>query len=72
MRQILINEYLAQLDLLKKVGGTQRKSVVREAFKGLLKGWASSTTWSSSSSTSWRVPPRTPGSSTVRCCTNCA
>jgi predicted helicase len=39
MSQVLINQYLAQLDLLKKVGGTHRESVVREAFKDLLKGW---------------------------------
>ena len=39
MSQILINRYLAQLDVLKKVGGTHRESVVREAFKDLLKGW---------------------------------
>ncbi len=39
MSQILINHYLAELDRLKKVGGTHRESVVREAFKDLLKGW---------------------------------
>ena len=39
MSQVLINQYLAQLDILKKVGGTHRESVVREAFKDLLKGW---------------------------------
>ena len=39
MSQLLINQYLAQLDVLKKVGGTHRESVVREAFKDLLKGW---------------------------------
>ena len=39
MSQILINQYLAQLDVLKKVGGTHRESVVWEAFKDLLKGW---------------------------------
>jgi predicted helicase len=39
MSQILINQYLSQLDVLKKVGGTHRESVVREAFKDLLKGW---------------------------------
>ena len=38
MSQVLINQYLAQLDVLKKVGGTHRESVVREAFKDLLKG----------------------------------
>jgi len=39
MSQVLINQYLGQLDVLKKVGGTHRESVVREAFKDLLKGW---------------------------------
>ena len=39
MSQVLIHQYLAQLDVLKKVGGTHRESVVREAFKDLLKGW---------------------------------
>ena len=39
MSQVLINHYLAQHDVLKKVGGTHRESVVREAFKDLLKGW---------------------------------
>jgi predicted helicase len=37
--QVLINQYLGELDRLKKVGGTHRESVVREAFKDLLKGW---------------------------------
>lgn len=35
MSQILINEYLADLDRLKKVSGTRRETVVREAFKDL-------------------------------------
>lgn len=39
MSQVLIHQYLAELDRLKKVGGTARESVVREAFKDLLKGW---------------------------------
>jgi len=39
MSQVLIHQYLPQLDVLKKVGGTHRESVVREAFKDLLKGW---------------------------------
>ena len=40
MSQVLINQYLAELDRLKMVGGTHRETVVREAFKDLLKGWA--------------------------------
>jgi hypothetical protein len=39
MSQVLINQYLADLDRLKRIGGTHRESVVREAFKDLLKGW---------------------------------
>lgn len=37
MSQLLINTYLADLDRLKKVSGASRESVVREAFKDLLK-----------------------------------
>jgi len=39
MSQLLINEYLKQLDLIKKVGGSSRETIVREAFKDLLKAW---------------------------------
>ena len=39
MSLALIHEYLAELDRLKRVGGTHRESVVREAFKDLLKRW---------------------------------
>ena len=39
MSHLLINQYLAQLDVLKKIGGTHRESVIREAFKDLLKSW---------------------------------
>ena len=42
MSQLLIQQYLNQLATLKKVSGTTRESVVREAFKDLLKGWARS------------------------------
>jgi predicted helicase len=38
MSQVLINQYLADLDRLKKTSGSRRESVVREAFKDLLKG----------------------------------
>jgi hypothetical protein len=40
--QLLIQQYLNQLASLKKVSGTSRETVVREAFKDLLKGWARS------------------------------
>ncbi|NJS36691.1 MAG: hypothetical protein HC765_10220 [Brachymonas sp.] len=39
MSQLLINAYLKQLDLIKKVSGSQRETIVREAFKDLLKAW---------------------------------
>lgn len=42
MSQVLIQQYLNQLQDLKKVSGAHRESVVREAFKDLLKGWARS------------------------------
>src|SRR3990172_7045909 len=42
MSQVLIQQYLNNLRDLRKVSGTTRESVVREAFKDLLKGWARS------------------------------
>ncbi len=39
MSQILINEYLKQLDIIRRVSGSQRETIVREAFKDLLKNW---------------------------------
>jgi predicted helicase len=42
MSQILINEYLKQLDIIKKVSGTRRETIVREAFKDMLKAWGKS------------------------------
>jgi predicted helicase len=39
MSQILINDYLKQLDIIKKVSGSKRETIVREAFKDLLKAW---------------------------------
>ncbi|MBM3553652.1 MAG: DNA methyltransferase, partial [Alphaproteobacteria bacterium] len=40
MSQLLINQFFADLDRLRAVSGTNRESVVREAFKDLLKAWA--------------------------------
>jgi len=37
--QILIQRYLDDLSDLKRLAGTDRETVVREAFKTLLKGW---------------------------------
>lgn len=42
MSQLLINEYLNDLATLKRVSGANRESVVREAFKDLLKKWGRS------------------------------
>jgi predicted helicase len=42
MSQLLINEYLNELATLKRVSGANRESVVREAFKDLLKKWGKS------------------------------
>jgi predicted helicase len=39
LSQLLIQQYLNQLQDLRRVSGTHRESVVREAFKDLLKGW---------------------------------
>ncbi len=39
MSQILINDYLRQLDIIKKVSGSRRETNLREAFKDLLKAW---------------------------------
>src|SRR3546814_17970239 len=42
MSKLLIGQYLNDLPLLKQVSGTNRESVVREAFKDLLTGYARS------------------------------
>ena len=39
MSRLFINDYLKQLDLIKKVSGSSRETIVREAFKDLLKAW---------------------------------
>lgn len=42
MSRQLINEYRSELDRLKAVSGSRRESVLREAFKDLLKRWGKS------------------------------
>ena len=37
--QLLINDYLKQLDVIRKISGSARETIVREAFKDLLKSW---------------------------------
>ncbi|MGB6177445.1 MAG: N-6 DNA methylase, partial [Methylocella sp.] len=39
MSQLLITQYLNELHRLRKISGTKRETVVREAFKDLLKAW---------------------------------
>ena len=39
MSQLLIHQYLAELSRLKQVSGGQRETIIREAFKDLLKAW---------------------------------
>ena len=39
MSQLLIADYLKQLDLIRRASGSQRETIVREAFKDLLKAW---------------------------------
>jgi hypothetical protein len=40
--QLLIQHYLNDLQTLRRASGTSRESVVREAFKTLLKDWGKS------------------------------
>jgi hypothetical protein len=42
MSQLLIQHYLNELQTMRRVSGTSRESVVREAFKTLLKDWGKS------------------------------
>ncbi|HMS19264.1 type ISP restriction/modification enzyme [uncultured Sphingorhabdus sp.] len=42
MSRQLINEYRAELDRLRQISGSRRESVLREAFKDLLKRWGKS------------------------------
>lgn len=42
MSKLLIQQYLNDLARLREVSGTGRETVVREAFKDLLKGWGKS------------------------------
>jgi hypothetical protein len=39
MSQVLIHKYLTELARLKRVSGSTTESIVREAFKDLLKAW---------------------------------
>ena len=73
MSQLLIQQYLNDLQTLRRVSGTSRESVVREAFKTLLKDWGKShdlifvPEYEYSDAAKERAL-----SSTARCCTSCA
>jgi predicted helicase len=43
MSRLLVQQYHSSLQKLRKVSGSRRESVIREAFKDLLKNWARST-----------------------------
>jgi hypothetical protein len=45
MSQLLITDYLNQLALIRQVSGSQRETIVREAFKDLLKAWGRKNGW---------------------------
>lgn len=45
MSRQLINEYRGELDKLRQVSGSRRESVLREAFKDLLKRWGATGEW---------------------------
>jgi hypothetical protein len=40
MSQLLIHKFLAELDRIRATSGSKRETVIREAFKDLLKAWA--------------------------------
>jgi len=42
MSQILINRFLKDLDILRKITGKSRETQIREAFKDMLKAWGRS------------------------------
>jgi predicted helicase len=58
MSQLLINDYLKQLDVIKRVSGSQRETIVREAFKDLPKSDPAAGSITLDSETTLRgVPP---------------
>ena len=59
MSQLLINDYLKQLDVIKRVSGSQRETIVREAFKDLPKSDPAAGSITLDSETTLRgVPPQ--------------
>lgn len=42
MSQLLINKFLKDLDILRKITGKSRETQIREAFKDMLKAWGRS------------------------------
>lgn len=72
MSQLLIQHYLNQLADLRKVSGTNREMVVREAFKDVLKGYARSHDLVFIPEYEIETLARSAATSTARCCTRCA
>lgn len=58
MSQLLINQFLNELSRIRKISGAKRETVVREAFKDLLKAWGKSHDLHSSPNTRSSRPPR--------------
>ena len=73
MSQLLIHTFLADLDRIRAASGSTRETVVREAFKDLLKDWASRTNSFSSPEYEYQTAAKEDrATSTARCCTRCA
>ena len=68
MSKLLISHYLNDLARLKQVGGTHRESVVSEAFKDLLKGYARSHDLVFIPQYQFKTPANDLRTSTARCC----
>ena len=70
MSQLLINDYLKQLDIIKKASGSQRETIVREAFKDLLKAWGRQQGLIFLAEYPLKTPPKPILPSMARCCTH--
>lgn len=67
MSTLLVQQYLDERADLVRVSGDRRESVVREAFKSLLRAGAERAASSSLANTNTRHPPRTAATSMARC-----
>ena len=59
MSQLLISQYLNEIDLLKKTTGSSTEGVISEAFKDLLKAWSKQNGLVFSAQFSFQSPQRT-------------